>query len=85
MLHSSQDIDYLQKGKTITYAYNAALLEGLAEEIKKKRPHMRCKKTLFLDDNAPSRTSVVAMTKNGVLSFKLLNYPPYSSDLVSSD
>ena len=32
-------IDYLQKGRMITGAYYAALLDRLVDEIRKKRPH----------------------------------------------
>jgi len=32
-------IDYLQKGRTDTGEYYAALLDKLNDEIKKKRPH----------------------------------------------
>lgn len=78
-------IDYLQKGSTITGAYYAALLDRLVDEIGKKRPHMKKKKILFLDDNAPSHTSMVAMAKKHELSFELVPHPPYSPDLAPSD
>ena len=38
-------IDYLQKGKTITGAYYAALLNRLKAEIAEKRPHLQKKKS----------------------------------------
>ena len=46
-------IDYLAKGRTITRAYYAALLDRLFDEIRKKRPHLKMKKIFFHDDNAP--------------------------------
>ena len=42
--------DYLEKGQTITGAYNASLLDRLSEEIKTKRSHL--KKILFHQNNA---------------------------------
>lgn len=78
-------IDYLQKGKTITGAYYASLLDKLKAEIADKRPHLQKKKILFHQDNAPSHTSTVAMAKIHELRFELLDHPPYSPDLAPSD
>lgn len=78
-------IDYLEKGKTITGAYYASLLDKLKEEISKNRPHLQKKKVLFHQDNAPSHTSTVAMAKIHELRFELLDHPPYSPDLAPSD
>ena len=47
-------IDYLEERRTITGAYYAALLDRLVNEIKKERPHLKKKKILFHNDNAPS-------------------------------
>ncbi|CAK9809282.1 hypothetical protein ANTQUA_LOCUS5971 [Anthophora quadrimaculata] len=47
-------IDYLQKGKTITRAYYASLLDRLEAEIAEKRPHLQ-KKNLV-----PSRQCAVS-------------------------
>ena len=57
-------IDYLQKGKAITGAYYASLLDKLKPELAEKWPHLQKKKILFHQDNAPSHTSAVAMVKN---------------------
>ena len=78
-------IDYLQKGKTITGAYYASLLDKLKAELAEKRPHFQKKKILFHQDNAPSHTSAVAMAKIHELRFEQLNHPPYSSNLAPSD
>lgn len=78
-------IDYLQKGKTITGAYYASLLDKLKAELVEKRPHLQKKKILLHQDNAPSHTSVVAMAKIHELGFELLPHPPYSPDLAPSD
>jgi len=59
-------------------------LNRLNEEIKKKRPHLKKKKIIFHDDNAPSHTSVVAVTKKYELGYKSLPHPPYSLDLAPS-
>ncbi|GFV30199.1 mariner Mos1 transposase [Trichonephila clavipes] len=77
-------IDF-QKGKIITGAYYASLLDKLKAELADKRPHLQKKKILFHQDNAPSHTSVVAMAKIHELRFKLLDHPPYSPDLAPSD
>ena len=53
-------IGYLEKGKTITGAYYAALLDQLAVQIKEKRQQ---KKVLFHEDNARVHTSTIAMSK----------------------
>jgi histone-lysine N-methyltransferase SETMAR len=78
-------IDYLEKGKTITGEYYAALLDRLNNEIKQKRPHLVKKKVLFHQDNAPSHTSAVSMAKIHELRYELLPHPPYSPDLAPSD
>ena len=36
-------IDYLEKGRTLTGAYYAALLDRLVDEIRKKRKHLKKK------------------------------------------
>ena len=59
-IHGVIFIDYLKKGRSITKAYYAALLDRLVDEFKKKCPHLKKKRTLFHDDNAPSHTSNAA-------------------------
>lgn len=78
-------IDYLEKGKTINSDYYIALLDRLKSEIEKKRPHMKKKKVLFHQDNAPCHKSMNTMVKLHDLHFELLPHPPYSPDLAPSD
>jgi hypothetical protein len=78
-------IDYLEKGKSITGVYYASLLDKLKAEIVTKRPHLKKKKVLLHQDNAPVHTSVVAMSKIPELQFELIDHPPYSPDLATSD
>ena len=78
-------IDYLEKGKTITGEYYAALLDQLNDKIKEKRQYLKKKKVLFLQDNAPVHTSTIAMAKFHELRYELLPHPPYSPDLAPSD
>ena len=78
-------IDYLEKGKTINSDYYMALLERWKVEIAAKRPHMKKKKVLFDQDNAPCHKSLRTMAKIHELGFELLPHPPYSPDLASSD
>lgn len=73
-------IDYLEKGKTINSDYYMVLLDRL-----KKRPHMKKKKVIFHQDNAPCHKSIKTMTKFNELGFQLLPHPPYSPDLAPSD
>ena len=63
-------IDYLEKGRTITGANYATLLDRLVNEIRKKRPHLRKKKILH-----------IAHAKKHELGFELLPHPPYFPDL----
>lgn len=78
-------IDYLKKGQTINSDYYIALLERLQDEIAKKRPHLKKKKVLFHQDNAPCHKSIKTMAKLHELGFELLPHPPYSPDLAPSD
>ena len=65
-------IDYVEKGRKITGAYYATLLDRLVDEIRKKRPHLKKKKILFHDDNAPSNTSNIAQSTKHELGFESL-------------
>ena len=69
-------IDYLEKGKTINSEYYIALLERLKDEIAEKRPHLKKKKVLFHQDNAPCHKSMKTMAKLQELCFELLPHPP---------
>ena len=77
-------INYLEKGRTITGVYYAALLDRLVDEIKEKRPHLQKKKILY-HDNAPSHTSIIAQIKKHELGLKSFSHRPYSPDLAPSD
>lgn len=83
--HGILFIDYVEKGKTINSEYYMALLERLKAEIDAKRPHMKKKKILFHQDNAPCHKSMKTMVKMNELHFELLPHPPYSPDLAPSD
>jgi len=78
-------IDYLKKGKSINSDYYIELLVRLKDEIAKKRPHMKKKKIIFHQDNAPCHKSMKTMAKLNELGFNLLPHPPYSPDLAPSD
>lgn len=78
-------IDYLEKGQTINSDYYIALLERLKDEITKKRPHLKKKKVLFHQDNAPCHKSMKTMAKLHELGYELLPHPPYTPDLAPSD
>ena len=54
---------YFKEERTMTGIYYAALLDGLVDEIRKKRSHLKKKKIPFHDDNAPSHISNIAQAK----------------------
>lgn len=78
-------IDFMEKGKTITGAYYAALLGKFHEVLMMKRPHLAKKKVIFHHDNAPAHTSAIATSKLVELRYQLLPHPPYSPDLAPCD
>lgn len=83
--HGILFVDYLEKGKTINSEYYWALLERLKAKIAEKQPHMNRKKSLFLQDNAPTHKSIATMAKINDLGLQLLPHPPYSPDLAPTD
>ena len=80
-------IDYLQKSKTINGEYYTKLLRELRQAIKSKRPGKLSKdvRVLLYQDNAPAHKSLVAMSAVHDCGFELIDHPPYSPDLASSD
>ena len=46
--HGVVFINYLEKGRTITGTYYAPFLDRLVDEIWKKRPHLKKKKSFFM-------------------------------------
>ncbi|KAF7263174.1 hypothetical protein GWI33_003536 [Rhynchophorus ferrugineus] len=64
---------------------SAALFDRLKNEIAEKGPHLKKKKVLYRQDNAPCYKSMKTTTKIYELGFELLPHPPYSPDLVPSD
>ena len=47
-VHGVIFIDHLEKGRTITGTYYAALLDWLVDDIRNKRPHLKKKKSFFM-------------------------------------
>ena len=78
-------IDYLEKGRTITGAYYAVLLDRLFDEIRREWPYLKKEKIIFHYDSALSHTSNIAQAKKDELSFKSHPHPRYSPDLAPSD
>ncbi|XP_045458103.1 histone-lysine N-methyltransferase SETMAR-like [Melitaea cinxia] len=78
-------IDYQDKGFSITGEYYASILERLKEAIKQKRRGKLTKGVLLLHDNASVHKSRVALAALLKVGFDILNHPPYSPDLASSD
>ncbi|GFX30670.1 integrase catalytic domain-containing protein [Trichonephila clavipes] len=77
--------EYLDMRKLCSNDYCVALLERLKDEIAEKRHHLKEKKVLFHQDNAPCHKSMKSITKLHELGFKLLLHPPYNPDLAPSD
>ena len=84
-VHGIIYIDYLERGKYINSDYYIELLVRLKDEIAKKRPHMKKKKIIFHQDNAPCHKSMKTMAKLSELGYELLPHPPYSPDLAPSN
>ena len=78
-------IDYLPKGQTINVEYYSSLLVQLKDILKEKRRGKVTKGVLFLHDNAPAHGALATQKKLAYLGFQLLDHPPYSPDLTTSD
>ena len=61
------------------------LLVRLKDEIAKKRPHMKKKKIIFHQDNAPCHKSMKMLAKLSELGYELHPHPSYSPDIAPSD
>ena len=61
--------------------YYVTLSDKLDERIKKKRPHLKKKKILFHEENAPAHSFIKEMVKLDSLGYKVLPRQPYSLDL----
>ena len=57
----------------------------LRRAIKSKRPGKLTKGVLLHQDNAPALKSLVAMSAVHNCGFELIDHPPYSPDLATSD
>ncbi|CAJ0966195.1 unnamed protein product, partial [Ranitomeya imitator] len=78
-------VDYLEKGATITGSYYAEQIRRLREAIKEKRRGKLRAGVLFHQDNALAHKAAVAMATIQEAGFELVEHPPYSPDLASSD
>jgi len=78
-------IDYLERGKTVTGVYYADQISKLRAAIKQKRLGKLRHGVLLHHDNAPAHTSAVAVAAVRECGFRLLNHPPYSTDLAPTD
>lgn len=76
-------IDYLEKGKTITGAYYAALLNRFHTQLMTKRPDLSRQEVLFHRDDASASGAVAAKLYD--LRYELLPHPAASPDLTPFD
>ncbi|KAF7269830.1 hypothetical protein GWI33_017145 [Rhynchophorus ferrugineus] len=74
-----------ESGWTINSYYNIALLGRLKDEIAEKWPHLKKKKVMLHQNNAPCHKLVKTVAKIHEMGFKLLPYPPHSTDLAPGD
>ncbi|KAF7269533.1 hypothetical protein GWI33_017427 [Rhynchophorus ferrugineus] len=65
--------------------FGMPLLDHLKDEIAEKRPHLKKKKVLLHQDNAPCHKSVKTVAKIHELGLELLLHLPYSPNMASSD
>ena len=77
--------DYLSKGETLNSDYYCNLLEKLRDALKQKRRGMISKGVRLLADNAPVHTAQASVVAAHRLGYELLQHPPYSPDLATSD
>ena len=68
-------INYLEQGRTINFAYYAAELRRLRQEIARKRRGKLTRGVLLKQDIAPAHTSRVAMTAATECGFEVLPQP----------
>ena len=78
-------MDYLEKGKTIIGEFYVTLFEKLNDQIMKKQPHLKKKKFLFHQNNAPAHSSIKAMVILDFFGYELLPHSPHFPDLDLSD
>ena len=69
----------------MTRQHYSGQLKRLREVIKGKRPGKLTREIIFLQDNAPALTSVVAMATIHDCGFELVPHSPYSPDLAPSE
>lgn len=77
--------DYLENGNTATNQYYVTLFDRLNDEINEKRPHLKQKKLLHLQDNSPAHNTLKTLTNLDELGYELLPHSPFCPDLAPSD
>ena len=78
-------IDYLEQGCQINSSYYADKLRWLRQETATKRQRKLTSGVLLFQDNAPARTSQVAMTAANECGYKILPHSPFSPNMAPSD
>ncbi|GFW68847.1 histone-lysine N-methyltransferase SETMAR [Trichonephila clavipes] len=78
--------ELLKQGKTTNADLYCNQLDKLNAAIKEKRPALASRKEIvFHQDNARSHTAMVTQQKLNALKWEVLDHPPYSPDIASSD
>jgi histone-lysine N-methyltransferase SETMAR len=78
-------IGYLSEGQTINEEYYPSPLVQLKDILKEKSRGKFTKVLLFLHDNAPAHLELATQKTLAYLGLQLLDHPPYSPDLATSD
>jgi histone-lysine N-methyltransferase SETMAR len=79
-------VDFLPHGVTFNAQYYSKLLHNdVHQTIQKKRPGKLSKKIILLHDNACPRTADLMKVTLATVDWEMMNHPPYSPDLASSD
>jgi histone-lysine N-methyltransferase SETMAR len=79
-------LDHFQKhGENVNPALYCEVLLMLQDTIRRKRPGQLARGVLLHHDNARPHTAPATQERIQELEWKLLEHPPYSLDLASTD
>ena len=78
--------DFLKPGKSIIAESYCKLLDAFHEKLRQKHPALVNRDSpLLLHDNTRPHVAKLTIAKLHELGYEILHYPPYSSDISSTD